>query len=773
MPTRPAKLPSRVTVEGVGLLSFPVSTATARALIGIARQAPYGQRERTLLDPRVRDTWEIDATRVHLDETAWKRTLDPQLALLGQALGLPRRGKLRAVLDKMLVYAPGQFFAAHQDSERADDMVGTLVVELPGRHQGGATVVKHGGEKQVFKGAKRAPRDLSLLAFYADCRHAFEPIKSGYRIVLTFRLHHPGGSSVETTPPDAAAIDRLTAAIKAHFATPIARPAWEKRPPEKPERLVYLLDHEYTQRSLSWDRLKNADRVRVAALREVASRLDCEVFLALAEVHENWQCEEDYEAHYGGYGRRDWDDEEYEEEDDPEDHGAGEVDEEGYELVDLVESEIALTSWIGPSGEEAPSVSTTAEDDEICFTLTSSDMKPWRSEYEGYMGNYGNTVERWYHRAALVMWPEDRSFTVRARVSPAWAVAELETALGAGDLADARAKAASLFPFWGDSAPREKREAFFRELCAVLHALDDVATAEALLAPFGLDRLSPGNTPAFVALVEQRGLAWSKRLLTVWRERDQYRTRANPPSLSGLCAALAASGATSGGALARWLLDREATAWITEHRQLHDEDNRWPADEDAQREEERNIELLALLDAARTIDAPSARDSLIEALIDPKAPLPIFRVGALLKRSRKDRTADATRSLGLGTLYRHIVSVLETALHAPPRREDDWSIEPPRGCKCELCAELARFLRAPDRREHVWPLAKERRRHVHNILDGHRLPVSHETLRTGSPQKLVLKKLPSLFARERKLRTEHAELLAWLRREGGWFDERG
>lgn len=64
--------------------------------------------------------------------------------------------------------------------------------------------------------------------------------------------------------------------------------------PSPPERLVYLLDHEYTQRSLSWNQLKNGDGARVAALRAAAERLDCECFLALAEVHEMWTCEDDY-----------------------------------------------------------------------------------------------------------------------------------------------------------------------------------------------------------------------------------------------------------------------------------------------------------------------------------------------------------------------------------------------------------------------------------------------------------------------------------------------
>jgi hypothetical protein len=116
----------------------------------------------------VRDTWEIRRSQITIDTRRWRRTLEPKLAIIRQRLGLPEGGKLVAALDKMLVYGPGQFFAPHQDSERADDMVGSLVVELPSRHEGGAFVVQHHGEKKVFRGAARGPKDLSLLAFYAD-----------------------------------------------------------------------------------------------------------------------------------------------------------------------------------------------------------------------------------------------------------------------------------------------------------------------------------------------------------------------------------------------------------------------------------------------------------------------------------------------------------------------------------------------------------------------------------------------------------------------------
>src|SRR6266511_5873916 len=54
---------------------------------------------------------------------------------------------------------------------------------------------------------------------------------------------------------------------------------------ETPDRLVYLLDHEYTERGLDFARLKGKDRQRVSALLGTAERLGCEAYLALAEVH--------------------------------------------------------------------------------------------------------------------------------------------------------------------------------------------------------------------------------------------------------------------------------------------------------------------------------------------------------------------------------------------------------------------------------------------------------------------------------------------------------
>ena len=85
----------------------------------------------------------------------------------------------------MLVYEPGQFFVAHQDSEKDDAMIATLVVMLPSAHSGGELVVHHGGAATAYRGSKSA---ISLVAFYPDCLHEVRPVKSGHRITLTYNL---------------------------------------------------------------------------------------------------------------------------------------------------------------------------------------------------------------------------------------------------------------------------------------------------------------------------------------------------------------------------------------------------------------------------------------------------------------------------------------------------------------------------------------------------------------------------------------------------------
>ena len=172
-------------VKGAGQIRLPVRAPQARKLCDVARPACFGRGEQTLTDPSVRDTWEIPSDLVTITGPRWAATLEGVLDEVRDQLGLPFSSRLEAELHAMLVYGPGQFFLPHQDSEKDDAMIGTLVVTLPSSHTGGELIVEHGGESIAY----RSPKDsLSFVAFYADCRHEVRPVKSGYRVTLTFNL---------------------------------------------------------------------------------------------------------------------------------------------------------------------------------------------------------------------------------------------------------------------------------------------------------------------------------------------------------------------------------------------------------------------------------------------------------------------------------------------------------------------------------------------------------------------------------------------------------
>ncbi len=496
-------------VKGLGRLRFPISRTQAQRLCRMARPARYGRGEQTLLDPRVRDTWEIPKSRVKIDQRRWKRTLVPMLEALGADLGTPAGFRLKAELHSMLVYAPGQFFLRHQDSEKADGMIGTLVVTLPAPFKGGAFVVEHRGEKVTYRASKQP---LSFIAFYADCHHEICPVKQGYRIVLTYNLMLEGGgataaANVAETAPET--VGALAARLRQHFETPLPSRRWEKDASsrEPPSRLVYLLDHQYTRRGLAWHLLKGEDAARAAVFRAAAELAGCEMVLALAEVHETWDCMEEGwdEPRYGR--RRRW--ARYENDEEDADDDARSDGPDGYMLTDLLDRSVTLNGWLGPSGKRAEPIVTVVDEDELCSTTPSSALEPYASEYEGYMGNYGNTMDRWYRRAAVVLWPRERAFAVRAEASPAWAMETLKRLIRAGGTREARETAAALLPFWGTVALREERRGFFDKALSVAEGLDSPALAASLLRPFPLEALTPERAPAFVALLERYGERWA------------------------------------------------------------------------------------------------------------------------------------------------------------------------------------------------------------------------------------------------------------------------
>lgn len=60
-----------LNIVGIGSVGLPLTDADARMIITCASQAPYGRGSQTVVDKEVRDTWEIDPTRVKFENPNW------------------------------------------------------------------------------------------------------------------------------------------------------------------------------------------------------------------------------------------------------------------------------------------------------------------------------------------------------------------------------------------------------------------------------------------------------------------------------------------------------------------------------------------------------------------------------------------------------------------------------------------------------------------------------------------------------------------------------
>jgi 2OG-Fe(II) oxygenase superfamily len=722
----------RLEVDGVGPIALPVSVRQAKQLCLIGRPARFGKGEQTLLDAKVRDTWEIPKRRIKIDKRQWNATLRPVLDRLRADLGLPEECELGAEFHSMLVYAPGQFFAPHQDSEKADAMIGTLVVTLPSASAGGVLVVEHASQTATYRSSKES---LSFVAFYADCRHHVRPVTSGYRVVLTYNLLLKGDTvAAAAGRADPGLVAELAGCVNEHFGDSVDS--------EEPARLVYLLDHEYTQRALGWARLKGDDASRAAMVRAAAHAADCEVALALAEVHETWR---------GRY----WDDDDEDDED-----GSGEDD---YELQELIESTTSLDCWLDESDEATPT-SLTISDDEVCATTPTANLSPHDSSYEGYMGNYGNTLDRWYRRAAIVVWPRRWDFAVRAQASPGWALDRLAELIQAGDVAGARDAAATLASFWSVAAKADAEHLLGKAL-TVARGVDEPGTAAMLLAPFQIEMLARTHAASLARLAAHYGESWTRDPIGIWFGRDRPVYMSWPPqragwleSLPAVCEALRKvpeAGVAVGRLLcaAAWTPLRESVADLLRYPTPSYRDTALG---------ELGPAVAGLLVSTAIIAAADLREEVIAFLCQDNDDLVVCAMSSLRAVHKTKRPTH--RESGLDVIARHCAAQLEARLARPARAADDWSIAVPEGCRCELCQTLEAFLGDKARRMFEWPLAEQRRRHVHGRIDQAELPVHHQTRRSGRPYTLVLNKTDALFTREREARRRDQTDLAWLGR---------
>ncbi len=719
-----------IKVEGLGVLKLPLKRTTAAALVAACQTAPYGQGAQTLVDKKVRNTLQLDAKKLLLSE-AWNTAIAAATQEAAKGLGLPAE-QLEARLYKMLVYEKGGFFLPHRDSEKHDRMVASMVVVLPNPFEGGGLIVRHGSALQKFTFDDAAHgKAACYAAFYADCEHEVERVTRGLRLCLAYNLvlQPTRGKRSNTTEP-ADPSDKLAESIASWIATQPAQP------------LVFALEHHYTQRGLSVDLLKGADRQLANLVVSAAAAADCHVHLAQVSRH-LLQFADDGSMADSHWGRR-------------------RHIRHALEIGETYEDELIGMEWTDVEGTKQPWGKIPLQVSAIVAAAPIDEWQPTSETFEGYTGNEGNTLDRWYHRSALVVWHEDHHFDVIASAGVGEGIpmflamaAKLaktpKTRIGIARN-DCICFARSLIAQWPrrqlDYDAASAHSAVYNDFRKQLLTLHDAETVAAFLAKMAThDREL--NLSAFV-VDACREFGWGafarelKQLLS--SGADRHSVQEVPYRDMEWLAAFCCDEADDKDklALARELCALAAARFC----QKPPERNYYFASEDRKA----SIAELSLPLLLKALVAAGCDDDLASVLHFVRAAPDQFRMDQCQVPSLKTLIPWSQKQFGqvhpelvswLAAVRQH----LETATAKEPAPPADWTRPAEVACQCEYCAQLKTFLSDPTLKADSIPAREDMRQHLIGKINRHRCDVEHTLERKGSPYSLRLTKTNGSFQR--------------------------
>jgi predicted 2-oxoglutarate/Fe(II)-dependent dioxygenase YbiX len=710
----------RMEIEGVGQISFPLQIAQTDQLISIAECAPYGKGEETLVDTKVRRTWQINKEQIRLGGKHWEHDLRSIVEQVKAGLGVS--GKVEAELYKLLVYDKGSFFVQHRDTEKAAGMFATLVIVLPSNYKGGELIIHHGDQVVTLDMRRDEPSELAFAAFYADCVHEVQPITQGCRLTLIYNLLRKDEKALPRPPNYQREQQQITMLLR-HWANALVSGAKVKASDEKdysssllPEKLIYLLEHAYTPEGLGFDALKNTDSAIADALVEGAQQADCDIYLALVTFEESGSAE------YDGYGGR-W----------------SEPDDDDFEIMEVYDQTKIVSAWRSPDGNAIPMAALPFDEGELCPEDAFEEMEPDEVEFQEATGNEGASFERTYHRAALVIWPKARKLAVLNQAGHSVTLPylnDLSQRWEAGDdnfdsslWQDAHTLAGHMIDVW----PKERLSFSYRnrnsgnisEFLTYLHRLKDVAHIDTTLADIcASENYHQDTNSALLRAAELLPLPRAQELL----ERIiLINTRTDPGACTQLLSAFSSADFISGH------VKQLIPAATTLLKNLPGDPERSAHSDPRQRNAINDELVVNLIKSLNNIDTELVEFAVDYILSWPETyPMDRVLVPAAVHLSQQKISLPA-----LQPLYVDVQTHLRTRITQMTAPPSDWKRASKLSCSCKDCKALSQFLADP--LEKVWNFkgVEGRRTHLHDSIRRNQCEVNCTTMTNGRPYTLV------------------------------------
>jgi hypothetical protein len=728
-----------VEIEGAGTLSFPVPDAQIAAIVRRAERAPYGRGEETIVDTSVRNVWQIAPAKVKIEGKSWAANFETILSKVRTGLGCDDAG-VSAELYKLLVYDRGGFFLAHRDTEKTHGMFGTLVVTLPSTYRGGAVRIRHASREITVDTNAADPSELSYIAFYADCEHEALPVRKGNRVCLVYNLiqkHSKRRYKILKAPEYESQITQAADILDRFLKAPGA-----------PAKITWLLEHQYSPAGLSFSALKGPDAAKARVLVQAAARAQCVAHLGIVHIGESGAAEPDYDDYsYRSRRNRYRYYEDGDEEDDDEDAS--------FTVVTVDDDWRYVDEWRDTDDRVPEFGRIPLSGSELLPAGALDGEPPDEKRLTEASGNEGATYERSYHRAALVLWLQDRTADVLLQAGVVAALPYLKQLAVGGERAQSKAIAVAqrILDAWPADAQRWESYSMHRAWPGPADRIEMIAALARLNVPTLLERFlreavtssyDGSENAALLASVNVLGDAQAAAILSTL-------VCARMPERPNECTELLLALSENPSLCFREVAEASVTA--LDRIGMRDLELETLDSEPEQRPRPLAPQFLEnLFRALQHFQGGILCGAAAEKIASrPEIFSPVALVVPAIERIC---VGNGRKTAAIDGAVRHLcTSAAEFLLRCsefPPEPPSDWSLNIELACSCPDCRELQTFARDPAERVHRFRIKKERRRHLHNTIDRHRLDMMHVTDRVGSPQTLVCTKDRRTFDRRMK-----------------------
>jgi hypothetical protein len=408
---------------------------------------------------------------------------------------------------------------------------------------------------------------------------------------------------------------------------------------------------------LRWDLLKGNDYHHASSFLQAAKELDLVPHLALVEIHESWTTDGD--------------------DDDP-------------SPEELIDDSTCLNFWVDEHNLPTDYQNYRVDDDEVCWLTATEDLEPDETEHEGWMGNYGNTVDYWYRRAAIVLWPRQAQVRMNFRLNHDDAIKNIFQLMQTQDQSQEilhLIRQANGY-FHQARHPSEPTPPFEQYMQLALY-IKDADTALFVLVNYPLYLLDQTQNKLLFALQQQYGVEWCLSLLEQWKNKatSGYRESILIKNINQLIDALTIAE-----------LDIKIIEFLIEYQfnSLIQHNERWKHARPVELKESLHLRLDSLNDifqANVTLSNTQFTQQLIQYLISNPKLYPATELAPFIIKWKD--TINFRSTAWYESLFVHVETAILQELSQGLRSEQDKSINQYLSCNCEYCKSAYDFLRSP------------------------------------------------------------------------------